>query len=354
MATPLRARARHCALALLSLALAACAAGDSDGAPFDAEGTAADLEAIVQAYRTPVLQSFAASRGAVDRALGVATVGPATALAGARSGRDFGARARAFAREAQAVAMRGDTVGTVARPRLPAGARGATFVWDARRQGYTPTRLAGAPEDGARFLLYAVDGAGRPLSPLRQVGRLDVLELKSEDDGGLRLEVRSETTTWLAYDVRVAHSTDRASVTMRGTVGDGTGRMSFDVAAELPAEGAGRIDYRLAVPSRDVALQWTVTLDAPGSTGDRLGLDLALSSADGSVLLEGSVSGGRGTLHAFANNVPVSTVALGGDQMQFARPDGTALAPVEARALRGVVMAVEEGSRFSEMLVALM
>lgn len=353
MTTTFLARARACAL--LVLGLAACAAGDSDGAPFNPDGTTADLDAITRAYRTPAVLSFAASRGHIDRALGAPTVTVATALATARSRGDFGVRARDFALHARAAAARTGEPRASDASRLPAAALGATFAWDTRQGRYVASSRPGAPADGARFLLYAIDAAsGRPVRPLRQVGYLDIADSVAAGANVVRLRVISGTTTWLEYGVTAERTLARAVVGIRGYATNGVDRVTFAVSSDLALEDgpeAGRIDYRLAVPSRDVALQWTVALGGT-SAADPLSLDLALSSADGSVLLEGSVAGGAGTLYALANNVPVSTVVLARTGMTLARPDGNQLDAPESRALRRVLGSVDEASHFSDLLLA--
>ena len=342
------ARARACTVPLLLLSLAACAAGDSDGAPFNPDGTTADLDAIARSYRTPAVLSFAASRALIDRALGAPTVTPATAIAVAHTRREFGARSPDFPLHARRAA---DGEGHALTARLPRSVLGTTFAWDARRSRYIAGQEAGAPADGARFTLYAVDGtSGALVRPLREVGYADV----SEKDGELRLRVVSGTTTWLEYGVNTERTTARAAVQLKGFVTNGVDRVTFAVTSDLALDDspeAGRIDYRVAVPSRDVALQWTVALGGFRSAADPLALDLALSSSDGSVLLEGSVAGGTGTLSALANIVPVSTLALSRRGMELARPDGTELEAPEARALRRVLTSVDEASHFSDLLL---
>jgi len=355
MTTMFLARARVCALPLLAVVTLGCAAGDSDGAPLNADGTTADFDAIARTYRTPAVLSFAASRAGIDRALGAATVTPATDLAAARSRREFGARARDFAVHARAVAMRGDEPRPPNAAHLAPAVRGVTFVWDPRLARYVPAQRPGAPVGGTRFLLYALDAAtGLPARPLQPVGHVDVADTLVGDVPMLRLRVMSGNTTWLEYGVTAERTVTRANVAIRGFATNGVDRVTFAVTSDLALDDdpeAGRIDYRLAVPSRDVALQWTVALGGLRSAADPLSLDLALSSADGSVMLEGSMAGGAGTLYALANNVPVSTVVLARDGLSLASPDGAQLEAPEARALRRVLTSVDEASRFSDLLL---
>ena len=356
MSTTLLARAVACARFLAALSLTACAAGDADGAPFNADGTTADLAAIAQAYRTPAVVSFAASRALIDRALGAPTVTPATALVGARSRGQFGAQVRSFARRAHAAATRTDEPRPAGIAILPAHVHGATFLWEPRRGRYMAGRESGAPAHGVRFVLYAVDpGTGRPAEPLRPVGHVDVTDSVTPAASAVRLRVVSEQTTWLDYAVTADRTSDGAAVTLQGFVTNGADRVAFDVQATLgidERDDAGRIDYRLAVPSRDLALQWTVALGGLRSVTQPMSLDLALGSAEGSVLLGGTVTGDAGTLHVLANNVPVSTVSLSRNGITLVRPDGTELDSAEARALRHVLSSVEDASRFSDLLLA--
>jgi hypothetical protein len=341
---------------LATLALAACAAGDSDGAPFNADGTTADLEAIAAAYRTPVLASFTASRALIDRALGAPTVTAATAMADSRTRSQFGGGARLFAQRARLAATHGDEPRPPGVAILPAHLHGTTFVWEPRHARYATGPESGAPTRGARFVLYAIDpGTGRPAEPLRPLGHVDVTDSVTPAESAVRLRVVSGATTWLDYAVTADRSSEDAVVGIRGFVTDGADRVTFDVQTALAldeGDEAGRIDYRLAVPTRDLAVQWTVALADLRAAGAPIALDLALGSADGSVLLGGTVRGGIGTLHVLANNVPVSTVSLSRTGVTLARPDGTELDSAEARALRRVLSSVEEASRFSDLLLA--
>jgi hypothetical protein len=352
----LLARAGNCAALLATLALAGCAAGDADGAPFDADGTTADLEAIAQAFRTPAVASFIASHGLLERALGGSAVTSAPAVGAVRTQSQFGNGARRFARRAQAIAIRADVLRPPGGAILPSHVHGATYLWEPRRARYVAGQESGAPSHGARFVLYAIDPrTGRPAEPLRPVGHVDVTDSVTPSASAVRVQVVSGPTTWLDYAVSAGRSTDGAVVTIRGFVTDGADRVAFDVRTALAAEAgdeAGRIDYRLAVPTRDLAIQWTVALDGLRAAGAPVSLDLALGSSDGSVLLGGTVTGDAGTLHALANNVPVSTVTISSSGVSLARPDGTELDSAEARALRRVLSSVEEASRFSDLLLA--
>jgi hypothetical protein len=356
MAMTLRARARVCAVLLVTLGAGACVAGDSDGAPFNAAGTTADLQAIAETFRTPAVASFAASRGLIDRAL----VSPGTASAiptvSSRTGARFGSEARAFVRHARVAATRGEEPRHTGPAMLPSRVLGATLTWEPNRGRYVTGREPGAPADGARFVLYAIDAAtGRPAEPLRPVGHVDLTDAGTPEGGAVRLRIVSGTTTWLDYVVRADRTTDSAAIGMRGFVTNGADRISFDIRTEHALDDStdgGRMDYRIGVPSRDLALQWTVGLGNPGSTAGPMTLDLALSSADGSVLVTGKVTGGAGTLHALANNVPVATVSVSGRGVGLQRPDGAELDPAEARAVSQVLASVEDASRLSRQLLA--
>lgn len=51
---------------------------------------------------------------------------------------------------------------------------GTTFEWVTAQSAYFPTSLTGAPADGARFLLYEVSSGGTLVTPLNQIGHLDL------------------------------------------------------------------------------------------------------------------------------------------------------------------------------------
>lgn len=351
-----RARARLCAFLLALLGVGACAAGDSDGAPFNADGTTADLVAIGESFRTPAVASFAASRGLIDRALAAPGVATSIPPVSRRARSRFGSEAGAFIRHARVVATRDEEPRPTGTAQLPARLLGATLTWEPNRGRYVTGRESGAPADGARFVLYAIDAAtGRPARPLRPVGHVDVTDAGTPEDGVVRLRIVSGGTTWLDYVVSADQTTDSATVGMRGFVTNGADRISFDIrtahALDDSTDG-GRMDYRIGVPSRDLALQWTVALGSPGSAAEPMTLDLALSSSDGSVLVTGRVTGAAGTLHALANNVPVATVSVSGSGVALRQPDGAELAPAEARAVSQVLASVANASRLSSQLLA--
>jgi hypothetical protein len=356
MSTTLLARARACVLPLATLALAACAAGDSDGAPFNADGTTADLVAIAETFRTPAVASFAASRGLIDGALATPGVASVLQAVSAPTGARFGSEARAFVRHARLAATRAEDSRPAGAALLPERVLGATLAWEPSRGRYVPGREPGAPANGARLVLYTIDAAtGRPARPLRPVGHVDVTDATTPAGGAVRLRVIAGATTWLDYVVSADRTSESAAVDMRGFVSNGADRISFDIRTVYALEDStdgGRMDYRIGVPSRDLALQWTVALGALGSAAEPMTLDLALGSADGSVLVSGQVTGGTGTLHALANNVPVATLSVSGRSVALQRPDGAELDPAEARALRQVLASVEDASRLSRQLLA--
>lgn len=356
MAMTLHARARLCALLLATLGVGACVAGDSDGAPFNADGTAADLEAIAATFRTPAVASFAASRGLIDRALASPGVAPAIPPVLTRTRGRFGSEARAFVRHARVAATRAEDLRATGTALLPARVLGATLTWVPSRGRYLPGEEPGAPANGVRFMLYAIDVAtGRPAAPLRPVGHVDVTDAGTPEGGAVRLRIVSGATTWLDYVVSADRTTESAVIGMRGFVTNGADRISFDIRTEHALDDStdgGRMDYRIGVPSRDLALQWTVVLGSPGSAAEPMTLDLALSSSDGSVLVTGRVTAGAGTLHALANNVPVATVSVSGSGLALRQPDGAELAPAEARAVSQVLASVANASRLSSQLLA--
>jgi hypothetical protein len=59
---------------------------------------------------------------------------------------------------------------------------GRTLEWNPEGGRYVESSLAGAPQDGLRVILYAIDaGTGRPALPLSAVGALDLFLLTRAD-----------------------------------------------------------------------------------------------------------------------------------------------------------------------------
>ncbi|HEX5633293.1 MAG TPA: hypothetical protein VFX50_08700 [Gemmatimonadales bacterium] len=342
-------RATLCAIA--AVAAAGCAAGDAGGAPFDASGTLEDLAAVTAAFDAPAIASFTAVSDQIDAALAAPVVAPAVRLLAAHDDAAFAARSREFVLRAAAYAHADPVTPRLAAvASLPSGRMGGTWEWQPARSRYVRTGLAGAPDDGVRFLLYAVDAAtGLPRLPLRQLGYADVRDAGRGAEMATRVRVVSGDAAVLDYTIASAESSAGVSVTLRGTAGE----LAFALGSSFDAGLAGgRLDFRLDAPSRGVALDWAVSLH--DLAGERpVDLDILMSGPHGNVVMAGSMTPtGAGTLSVLANGVAFAAITRApGQGPVVSRSDGTPLASAEQGALLGILaMSNEGGTLFNRLL----
>ncbi len=240
---------------LLLLGAAAC---ESTSAP---EGAVAlDTQAALQDYAT--LERMFASDGWVgfralkgrtpmSRTSGLQATAQLETLAQPASARSFAA---SLVREM--VAARADGAPSAIRV-ISTEARGRTFVYDAAVDDYRPDLTRpGAPANGVRFILYAVDAANRPIVS-QEIGYADLLDEGPivGDEVALRLVAVERGQTVLDYRTRVTQ------------LGEGVGRLDVD---GFVVDGADRLTFTIGVAGEDVggitelALDFSLRLDARG------------------------------------------------------------------------------------------
>ncbi len=155
--------------------------------------------------------------------------------------------------------------GSVMEPIFPSNLLGVTFEWSFDLGRYAPGERAGAPANGVRFILYAIDPlTRRPAEPLNEVG---LLELTDEGDAAsTRLGIYAESggTPLVDYfiDVRYALLGEQdvsATVTADGYISDGQQRLNFLLEQTVTLLGSTEtilldLSYDLALAGEDVAV----------------------------------------------------------------------------------------------------
>ncbi|MEP6691653.1 MAG: hypothetical protein ABJD07_10875 [Gemmatimonadaceae bacterium] len=267
---PIIRQARGLAALSMLVALAACA-GDGTGprsATFDATRAQADVEAVQAAFAAPAVRSFAAmgARFGADGGFSASVAG--TRLLGGVAAVTAGGDHRELTRAAIAIA--GATLRSAAS--IPAAARGKTFVYDASAQQYVVSARAGAPADGARFILYAIDPLTQAPVMASEVGYADVIDLAPSGplSVGLRLVVVGSGTTYLDYTIAgTATSLSAATIAVAGFVTDGTTRVNFSVtatAAVVAQQTAVKVAFSYTVPSRSLTVTGAAQEVVSGAT----------------------------------------------------------------------------------------
>ncbi len=179
----------------------------------------------------------------------------------------------------------------VLEPIFPAEILGRTLEWDETLGRYAISERTGAPADGVRFILYAVDPfTGTPALPLNEVGFLDLT-----DEGSVsttRLGVLAETggTVRLDYTVTASYSLSgsavQATATGTGFISDGTRRLDFDLAQTVIYDTTAEtmtvdLAYDLEMADEGVLVTIEASSGIDLAAPESVSLDLTMTITDG-------------------------------------------------------------------------
>lgn len=309
---------------------------------FDAAALQANLEAFERVFASEGWASF--------RALGPAFAPRATA-SGAASVRSLeippDARGRGARRAALEVARRllaptEAAPGALADRVISENARGTTFVYDPERMEYVPDPdRAGAPANGVRFILYAVNPVtGQPIVEL-EIGWADLLD-EGEGEAGiaLRLEVVSEGEKFLDYSVRVQGDEGSGTIAIAGFIRNGVDRLDFEIQAAGTSGEGGRatfdLNVRLEIAARDFEVEASVS-GVEAETGGSGEIELVVRYDGESVRIE--IAGTENSLEAafFINGELFATASGDPEGPEIRGADGQPLSPEEMQALAQIL-----------------
>jgi predicted small lipoprotein YifL len=325
---------RSLAAAGLALTLAGC--GKDGNAPneFDPQGTAADMAAAQDAFASDPTASFAAVGEDISVALnGSQLVQSSAALA-------VSGPSKASERYVRQIAKLIPTGGAGIQASvvaIPSELAGKTFVWDESTDTYVVSDLSGAPSNGVRFLLYAVDPVLlRPVEPVVETGYVDVIDQSTASSVDIRVKVVESGVTYLDYSVVGGETASGGVVTIDGYAFNGTVRANFRLKNSVFLSNGGVVivlDYTLDVPSRGLSIDWTATLD---DASESVTLDLSVSGPNGNVSLVGSSDADGGTFTVKVNGDTFATITVTGGSTVITGATGDALTPDEEQAMETV------------------
>jgi len=182
---------------------------------------------------------------------------------------------------------------------IPAGALGVTFTYNVDLGVYQADTISGAPSNGVRFILYAVNPLTLTVvTPLNAIGHADILDESTSGTNQVELQayVNGNNTPLIDY-------TAKASVTLTGGVvsggtaeasgyiSNGSKEVDFDLTQDFSTTTGLSVDYQLSVANTDITIEFqasvtlaqvasiTVTVQASGNkdvitAGGTLGGDI--------------------------------------------------------------------------------
>ncbi len=330
---------------LAQLALATVAACGDPGAPggdltaLDAPAVSANLQAVDRVLQAGVWESF---RSLAPR---FTAAGPAAGLGAAMGG---GAVAELSADGARAAALRlGRALLAVTRapafvPRLPPEVRGITFVLDSVTLQYVPDPgRSGAPANGVRFILYAVDTVTSEPLPGVEIGYADLMDEGDALPAGIahRIRVVSGGITHLDYFVTAGGTDSTGALHAAGFVTDGTTRVELQAGISAGRTGdTAAMEVRFAIGIPDRAFQAAATVRNVDAAGGSVG-EIALDVQQGETRIGLALHGGEDSVIAeFRVNGELLATAQGdGGNPVIRGADGRELTLGERQALSGIL-----------------
>ena len=340
---------RSLAAAGLALVLAGCKNDGASPSPFDPQGTAADMAAAQDAFGSEPTASFSAVAGDISLALGGS---PLVASSAALALSNPSKVSQQYARKIASLVPAGASGIQASVVAIPTEVAGKTFVWDESTDTYVASDVSGAPSNGVRFLLYAVDPVTfRPVEPVVETGYVDVIDQSTSAVANVRIKVVEASVTYLDYQVVASATSSSGLVTISGFAFNGTTRANFTLKHTV-GESSFSLDYALDVPSRDLSVDWTATIANISLTDVVVTLDLAVSGPNGDVRLVGTSGVDGGTYTVKVNGDTFATITLTASSLSITGAGGDPLTSDEAQALEMVFYSYEASlDAFSHLLM---
>jgi hypothetical protein len=332
-------RIKNFSVASLILAFGLTACNDSTGpnADFDPAESAADLQAVSDAFDTDVYRSLSAMGGG----FGAVTAAPALAQQAVDAGWISVSSPDKWQQYGTAVAEAMSVAGAQAIL-IPESFRGRTYEYlELEGYYYNPERT-GAPANGIRFILYEVNPiTGDPGTT--EIGYVDVLDESTDTDGVVRLVVVSNEVEYINYTVTATVMVGSIGLEVAGYVSDGTNRVDFTLNHTIDATFASaraEIDYEIAVVDRDFSMtaNMVIEFDAGTETGS-ITIEATWQQGSNSISIAGSIdmSTDGGTLEVHVNGDLFATITMTGESFVIVGADGGALSAGHMQALGNIM-----------------
>jgi hypothetical protein len=356
MRVPQYAKRTLAALALT--ALAACGGGDSNAPdnPFDAQGTTADVQALDASFESEAGAGFAAASGAIADVLefsppaarAVRAMPTKALLAGKKGAGEYAATVAKAYRNSN-----GNTAAFSMAAAIPTQYLGVTFVYNPDSGVYEASELTGAPSDGVRFVVYAINPInGQIITPVVEVGHADIVVTETASSATVRIELVSGGVTFLDYSVAAIAAANGGTVAVSGYVTNGDDRVNFDLDTGVEVDGEVmtlNADYSMVVPTRGgFRVDFEGEMNNDGSSNS----SLQARGPHGTVTVTGAHSGNSGTFEVEVNGDPFATIDYTtGQEPEIVGADGEPLTEAELNALAAIFAVFIQGFDIVEDLL---
>ncbi len=239
---------------------------------------------------------------------------------------------------------------------------GHTYVYDPAAHRYVPDpERAGAPANGVRFILYAVDPGTHEPHAGQETGYADLTDGGAAGLGlGLHFRAVVSGRTFLDYAFTLAPTFTGGLLQVSGFLADDQNRLDFTIVAAGEAIGASRavqVAFDLAIASQQFHATGSIDAAASGATGTAR-VEVAVAIGSDEIHLAGESSAAAVNAGISVNGRPFATIT-GDPHHPTVRGDGgQELTPAEIQVLGGLVGvvygAIEMLERLLEPVAALL
>jgi hypothetical protein len=211
---------------------------------------------------------------------------------------------------------------------FPPDLLGKTFVYNPDSAKYVlDPEAVGAPADGVRLILYAVDPVlKQPLIPLQPIGNLDLTDVSTSSDA-MRIVATVDTVTYLDYTATATAGTT-TTLGAAGFLSNGTDRLDFDLS--LVFANTFTLDYQLTSGGSSFRLVDTLT-----GTGEIVTVTIDDGTDTIALTVSGSANSWTGDIRV--NGAVAITIGGTPSAPTFRKWDGTQLSSAETTALLQLV-----------------
>jgi hypothetical protein len=219
---------------------------------------------------------------------------------------------------------------------ISAEVAGKTFEYNG--SGYVPTDRTGAPSNGVRFIIYAVNPVTmQPVTPLQEVGYVQLTDLSGTTTQAARVVVVSSDITYLDYTVSASATTTGGLITVAGYVTDGATRANVNLRSTVNQTAGVSLLYSIDVPQRDVSIDLTMTTTGLDPETATVSIDLGMSGPNGTVSMSGEFTDVGGTITVRVNgDVFANVVSSGGGVPAITGADGQPLSQEDEAAFQQI------------------
>jgi len=229
-------------------------------------------------------------------------------------------------------------------PIFPADKLGKTLVCtfstpESRCRYQVDPQRTGAPANGVRFILYAVDPViKKVVTPLQEIGYLDVTDKSTPAAATVGIKAVVNGTTLLEYDASAVVTTTSITFSAKGYVTDGTTRLDFDLSQTL-SQGAASIDYQVSVAGKDRSIRFV----ASGSREEPMGtVTLTIKDRGHTTELKGTGNDDAISGTISYDGKVVINISGTPDHPVFTPADGATVTEEQLRSLKRLFNFVEE------------